>query len=479
MSSSHVFRSRHARTENRPRLPVPRDQAADARALDRLRTLPAGDRTVLLRGATVVTMDPAIGTLRGDVLIRGEVIAEVGGDLGRTVRDDTCVAVDATGTVVMPGFVDSHVHAWQGQMRGLAPAIDFPAYMDIVHGKLSPHYRPHDIYMGTVMTALQALDGGVTTIIDNFHNSRTYEHSEAAVEAVLDAGIRAVHAAGAPIGAPDHTALAENVLRLRNRYFSTEHQLVTLRLFDAAPTVPLWEFAKQHSLWMSHEMGAGLADNLAELNARELLTERHTFNHCFGTADSDWKLIADSGAQVNLAPRSDATFGLGPAHPPVDQALGHGIRPGLSMDNEISYGLDMFTEMQALLTGHRSRSFESARHGRAPRQLAISDVLEFATLRGAANAGLDHLTGSITPGKAADVILVSTSDLNTAPSNNVESTLVGFANRCNVDTVFVAGQVRKWRGRLVDVDLGRVRAVAEQSRDHVLAAAGLDSLRAG
>jgi cytosine/adenosine deaminase-related metal-dependent hydrolase len=470
---SRPFRSRHAHVSDRPLSPPVRDKATDAHTLHRLRATTNGDRTVLLRGGTIVSVDPTIGDLHGDLLIKGRTIAEVGPDLGRAAEDEACVVIDATGTIIIPGFVDSHVHAWAGQLRGLAPAIDFATYLNLTHRSLAPQYRPQDIYAGTLMTALQALDAGVTTIIDNSHNSRTPEHSEAAVEAVLDARIRAVHAAGAAMSGPSDDQLPEDVLRLRDQYSDSEGQLITFRLFEAAPTRRLWTFAQRHELWMSHELGPTLATDLAELQDAGLLTERHTFNHCYGLAESAWKLVADSGAQINLAPRSDANFGLGPAHPPVDHALGHGIRPGLSMDNEISYALDMFVEMQTLLTGHRSRSFEAALTGQASAQLTVAEVLEFATLGGAANAGLDHRIGSLAPGKDADLVMVSTTDFNTTPANTAHATLVGFANRSNVDTVFIGGEVRKWRGHLVGADLGLVRAMAERSRDDLLTGAGL------
>ncbi|MDF3312821.1 amidohydrolase family protein [Rhodococcus sp. T2V] len=433
------------------------------------------NRPILLQGGLVVSMDPRVGNLRGDVLIANGKIVAVAQSLSELATDHA-VVVDATGTIVMPGLVESHVHAWQGQLRGIAPAIDFGTYLDLIHHGLAHHYRPHDVYVGNFVTSLQALDGGVTTILDNSHNSRTPDHSNAAVEALRDTGIRAVHACGAAISGTTANAWPGDVLRLRDEYFSSEDQLLTLRLFDAYPDARAWQFAKDNDLWISHEMGGGgYVDNLPEMHAAGLLTDRHTFNHCFGTEDADWKLIADSGAQVNLNARSDAHFGLGPAHAPLTEAKKHGIRPGLSMDNEISYGLDMFVEMQTLLGLTRARTFEhNLSNPDSPiEQITIGEMLEYATLGGAANCNLDNKIGSLTPGKEADVILVRTTDFNTAPTNNVYATLVGFANRCNVDSVFVAGEVKKWNGHLVDHDLSALEAVSHASREHLFAAHGV------
>jgi 5-methylthioadenosine/S-adenosylhomocysteine deaminase len=141
------------------------------------------------------------------------------------------------------------------QLRGAAPALDFGGYLGFTAFGYGPHYRPHDNFTGTLATALVALDAGITTIVDNSHNSRTPEHSSAAVEALVDSGIRGVHASGAPVGAHLPTWPAD-VTRLRSEYFTSEDQLVTLRLFDVFPTAGLWEFARREGLWMSNEMGS-------------------------------------------------------------------------------------------------------------------------------------------------------------------------------------------------------------------------------
>lgn len=451
-----------------------RDHAADARALEELERTPVHDRRVLLEGGTIVSMDPVLGNLVGDVLIRGTVIAQVGPDLAATAVGDDTIVVDATGTIVMPGLVDSHLHAWAGQMRGLAPAVDFQTYMALTHAGVAGHYRPHDMYVGNLVTSLQCLDAGVTTILDNSHNARTADHSSAAVEALFDAGIRAVHASGAPRAGDWDEQWPADVTRLRDEYFASEDQLVNLRLFDGFPVPEVWELARNEGLWVSTEMGNHV-DNLADLHAKGLLTAEHTFNHCFRMSDDDWMLIRDTGVQVNVCPRSDASFGLGFGREPVRKALSLGIRPGLSMDNEISYGIDMFVEMQTLLLQQRAHTFEStfAEEPDVPDHLGLEEILEFATVRGAQNCNLGDKVGSLTAGKEADVVLVSTTDVSTFPLTNALATLVTFAGRGNVDTVLVGGEVRKWRGRLVGHDLAKVRRTVEASRDYLLSAQGL------
>jgi 5-methylthioadenosine/S-adenosylhomocysteine deaminase len=466
--------SRYAASPAGPAQPAPgRDTSADARTLAELRQ--PGGRPVLIKGAVILSQDPAVGDYAaGDILIRDGKIAQVGEDL--THQAGEAVVIDAARTIAVPGFVDAHVHAWEGQLRGTDPTLDFGAYLSFTAFGYGPHYRPHDNYVGTLATALVALDAGITTIVDNSHNSRTPEHSSAAVEALIDAGIRGVHASGAPVGADVPTWPAD-VIRLRSEYFTSEDQLVTLRLFDLYPSADLWEFARREGLWISSEMGShidNVADVLADLDANGLLTSDHAFNHCNFLPDQAWELIKRSGAAVNLAPRSDAAFGLGSGFPPIDQARAAGLVPGLSGDNEISYGLSMFTEMQMLLNKHRGSVFGRVMAGdqNPPDQLAPSDALRFATAGGAANAGLSHKAGSLTPGKDADIVLIRTTDVNTAPGTNAVATVTAFAHASNVDTVLVAGQVRKWRGKLTDHDMNAVAAQVLASRDYLFTASG-------
>ncbi len=429
---------------------------------------------ILIKGGCVLTRDPAIGDFEtGDVLVTGGKIAEVGPSIA---EHRGTVTLDAKDAIVIPGFVDAHVHAWEGQLRGTAPVLDFPAYMRYTRGGYGPHYRPHDNYVGTLATALVALDSGITTMIDNSYNNPTPEHADAAVEALLDSGIRAVYALGSPAEEPG-SGWAADALRLRKRYFSTEDQRLTLRLFSAGLAAELWKFARQESFWLSTEMGDHIPDvdaALKDMHDRGYLTARHTFNHCIHLSKQSWRLIADAGVTVNMGPRSDAAFGLGSGFPEIDAALAAGIRPGLSGDNELSYGLSMFAEMQALLIGHRSRTLERAHTAQgAPHHLTPSDAFEFATTGGAVNAGLSHWVGSLTPGKGADIVLIRTFDVNVAPASSALAAVTSFAHSGNVDTVLVGGQLRKFRGQLVNHDFAAVRAMTESSRDYLMAARGL------
>lgn len=427
---------------------------------------PRGD--LLIKKAAVITVDPDRGDFAvGDILIDGDVIAAVGPDIVPAGEPPT--VIDARGMIAIPGFVDSHVHAWEGQLRGQGPALDFRALMQLTALERGPRYRPQDNYCGTLLTALKALDSGITTIVDNSHNARTPAHAQAAVDALVDAGIRGVHAIGSPFGSElEH--VPATALALRD---NVANALLTIRLFAVHPTEQVWQFAKDEGFWVSTEFGphtAGLADLFADLGAKGLLTPEHALNHCYDLPDRVWQLIGDSGAVVNLAPRSTSTFGLGSAVPPVDRALAHAAAVGLSNDNELSYGLNMFAEMQALSLRYRSERFGRRRDGGddlPPDPLTPARLLQMATMGGAANAALSAQTGSLTPGKQADIVLIRSDDITSLSSADPTATIATIAQPGSVDTVLVGGRVRKRHGRLLDLDLDDLRCKQRESYAHI------------
>lgn len=421
------------------------------------------NRRFLLKGGTIISMDPQVGNfVKGDVLIQGKKIAAVGAQIAASAQ-----RIDATGMIVIPGFADPHRHAWEGQLRGLNPnAVTLADYNAYTHQGFGPYYRPHDMYVGNLATALGCIDAGITCIIDNSHNSRSSEHSDAAIQALFDSGIRAAHASGAPQFGEWDGQWPQDLARLKKTYFSSDDQLVTLRMFSAVNAAN-WTLARQLGLWTTTEGGGGTV--LPTVAAAGLLDNRHTFNHMGGTPDVNWQLIRNAGATVNVCPRSDPQYALSEGIPALQAALDHGMRPGLSVDNETSYSTDMFTEMRVAFFFQRGVRRNAIFNGapNPPAPITPKDVLEFATVRGVENAGLLHKAGTLTPGKEADIVLIRAEDLNTMPLANAYDTVVQQAHAGNIDTVFIGGQIRKWRGKLVDVDLRKLRDLVADSRQYL------------
>ncbi|MGP3947701.1 amidohydrolase family protein [Streptomyces sp. 7N604] len=452
--------------------------------LDQLRrTAGDPDRRILFTGATVVTMDPALRVLSsGDVLVEGATIAAVGHDLRAQGAAEGAVVVDAAGTILTPGFVDTHRHAWEAQLRRIMPDVDdLGAYVTTTLLGYAPAYRPEDMYIGTKLAALTAIDSGITTMLDFSHNSRTAAHSDAAVRALLDTGIRGVHAAMGPhFGSWDHQWPAD-VARLREQYGS---ELLTFRLAtlatdeiagpDLAYGPALARFARELGIGVSVDAVFGAPSSQAVLawEREGLLGPDLTLIHSTGLTSEAWRAIGASGTTIALAPTSDAQIGLESAIPAVDEALSVGVRPGLSIDVEVALASDMFTQMRALHAIQRMRAVNGA-YGtdREPVRIGTADVLDFATLQGARTNGLAHVTGSLTPGKQADLLVITAEELNNMPLNNPVGTVVLGSDARNIDTVLIAGQVRKFDGRVLDVDLAALRAEVTASRDHLLAQA--------
>ncbi len=441
----------------------------------------APGRRILLTGATVVSMDPAVGVLdKGDVLIEGDVIAAVAPDLRAQGSIADAVVIDAAGTIITPGFVDTHRHAWEAQLRRIMPDVDdLAGYVTSTLLGIAPVYRPTDMYIGTKLAALTALDSGITTMLDFSHNSRTAEHSDAAVQGLLDSGIRGVHAAMAPHFGDWDKQWPADLARLQDQYRSS---LLTFRLASlatdeiAGPALAygpdLARSARELGVGVSVDAVFGTASSQAVLAWEQagLLGPDVTLIHSTGLTGEAWKAIGETGTTIALAPTSDAQIGLESAIPAVDEALAVGVRPGLSIDVEVALASDMFTQMRALHAIQRMRAVNAV-YGteQEPSRIGVQDVLDFATLQGARTNGLADVTGSITVGKQADLLIIRAEDINNMPLNNPVGTVVLGSDTRNIDTVFVAGQVRKWNGQLLDVNVEALRVEVAASRDYVMA----------
>jgi len=430
----------------------------------------------LIQGATVLSMDGDIGNLvRGDILIEGSTIKAIGEHL--EVGD--AMVIDASGMIAMPGMVDTHRHSWEGQLRRINPnAATLEDYCNATHFSFAKYYRPADMYIGNLLSALGCIDAGITTLVDNSHNSRTGAHSDAAVEALLDAGIRAVHASGAPVaGEWDKAHWPGNLERLQEKYIKHgDNPLLSLAVM-AQLEPELWAEARRLGLPIITEFfGGGMAAQLPELHRKGLLRSDNIFNHCTALPDAGWEILREAGVRVNVCPRSDAHYGIEDGMFAMQSAQRHGISPGLSVDNETSYSGDMFMEMrvafylQRVMGMHQQRCCGEDHHPVVT--LPAHSLLKSATIDGAFCAGLQDKVGSLVAGKQADLILINAQDINLYPVGNAFGTVVHAAERSNVDTVMIGGRIVKRDGKVLGVDSERLRAAIDESREHLFAAAG-------
>lgn len=427
--------------------------------------------TTLFKGGTIVTMDDAIPNLStGDVLVEGDRIANIGTDL----QADDARVIDAAGHIVMPGLIDAHHHAWLGVMRRMMPDVDdLFAYIDVVAEQLGVHYRPLDMFLSTKLTAAASLDAGITTIIDACHNARSPEHTDAALEALEATGIRALHMVGAAMDKQaSSTHLPQDLERLALNW-NNEGSLVRAGLFGQL-NLDWWHVARELDMRILTEFIGDLAKLGPEFAQPGVLRTDNIFNHCTRLDQDTWGLLAAGGVNVTVNPRSDALFGFDDDSFAFQQAIDHGLTPALGIDLDTAFGSDMFGEMHMLFSQQRSamryRRFRGEENVPAP--ISAKQVLRAATSHGARAAGLEHEIGTLAPGKQADIIMVRTDDIAVFPVTNAIGTLVQAVERSNVDTVMVAGQLRKHAGELLDVDQAKLADEVNASREYLCAASG-------
>lgn len=437
-------------------------------------------RRVLVKGGAVLSMDPKVGDFdSADVLIEGKKIVAVGPNL----KADGAGVIDASGMIVMPGLIDTHHHEFETALRsfladGLLVADGKPHgeinYYDYILKKFSVVYRPEDVYTSILFGSLAQLDGGVTGVLDVSQIHHSPEHSDAAVKGLADAGRRS--AFGYFEGWGDKLKYPGDARRLVKEHFSSQDQLVTF-IMGGEIYIPGWEKAWEVGRELNvpvalHVLSVfGMVPTFDKMCKDGMLGPDNIFIHMTGMSEYSWDVVRDSGAHVSLAVPIEMTMRHGT--PPIMKALSLGIQPSLSSDVECTMTACMFTQMRSAMILQRMIVNERALNGETdlPEILTSRDVIRFATVEAAKGLHLDKKIGSLTPGKEADIILLDANHINTAPLNHVPGAVVTLMDRSNVDTVLVAGKVRKWRGSLLDVDLAKLRRELEASRDYIFKAA--------
>jgi cytosine/adenosine deaminase-related metal-dependent hydrolase len=446
---------------------------------------PYTDRTTLIKGGYVLTLDPELGDLPlTDVLIDGDKIAAIGRNLEVSPNANV---IDARNRIVMPGFVDTHRHTWQTPVRGVLPSCTLDQYFSGMLDNIGIQYRAEDVYIANLMGALECLNGGITTLLDWSHVNNTPEHADAAIAGLSEAGIRAVYAHGPPVGASTWWAYSskehpEDVRRIRKQYFNSDDQLLTLALAARAPgnTTPDvakhdWLLARDLGIRISVHVGMRLTgvhvNHIKTLHELGLMGPDTTYIHCTDSTDEELDLIAKSGGTASVAPYVEMLMGHGV--PPTGRLVARGVRPSLSIDVVSSVPGDMFTQMRTALVQERILAFTDTPDIAFAPTLTHRDVLEFATIVGAHACALDHKIGTIKTGKQADIILVRTDQVNVAPVIDPVATVVICADTSNIDTVIVGGRIVKHNGQLIRLDLPRLLDRLSNARDHLLSHAGV------
>ena len=439
----------------------------------------------LLRGGQVLSMDPDIGDLeQADVLIEDDRIAEI-----RPNIEADAEVIDASGRIVIPGFIDTHRHTWESAIRNCAPNATLDDYFVEVLDTFAPLYRPEDVYSSNLAGALECLNAGITTLVDWSHINNTPDHPDAAVSALQETGIRAQYAYGSA-----NTSLAkywfnsaevipgDDVRRIRDRYFSSDDGLLTLALATRGPgfcqddvVTAEWNLARELGIPVTVHVGMGrLAGRFAmveQLDRLGLLGPDITYVHCCYFSDHEWQRVKDTGGTISVAAQVELQMGHG--WPPVNKSYQFGLRPSLSVDVVTTVPGDMFTQMRAAFGAERARVNATCWEANTEvpdTMLTARQMLEMATINGAHVAGVEDRTGSLTPGKKADIVLINATDINVAPVIDPVAAVVLCADVSNIETVIVDGVVKKRDGRMV-ADVHHARDLVEAARDRLVQAA--------
>src|SRR5271163_1448272 len=436
---------------------------------------------LLLKGGLVVTVDESLGDLPdADVLIHDGVIVGIAPGLSTSIPD--AEVIDCTGRLVIPGFVDTHRHVWQGAIGAFTPQMTGAGYGPAVLSGISTRYEPEDIYAGALWGALQALDAGITTIADWAHNLRSAEHADANLKGLQESQIRGYFLYGGP-GPTSDTPNPPHPLdarRMRDKHFPAGmngrlRMGMALRgpcFTSAERNAEDFKFARELGLPISTHVGmAGTADAIIVLDRFGLLGSDVNYVNANMLTDKEFDLIAKSKGTISLTPSTDMLMQFG-TFPAIGPALQRGIRSGFGVDTICSCGTDIFSEMRLGLAAERSRANAPAlaRGEQVPTvDLHQRDMLRLATIDGARVWDMDDEIGSLTPGKQADVTVIDMRSPHLDGYGDPIATMVLGAGPADVETVIVGGDVIKRDGKLAGDNVDHALELMHAAREHLRA----------
>ncbi|HET9361514.1 MAG TPA: amidohydrolase family protein [Vicinamibacterales bacterium] len=492
-------------------------------------------RRILLRGGVVLSLDTKVGDFeRADVLIDGKRIAQIAPSVSAADAEviDCAGTIVMPGfitthhhqyetlqrSIIADGLLGG---AWPMESYGsvvqniwtagrIADPKD-PSRFIWDLGRVP--YDPEDCYISQLVACLSEISEGITTGTDTSQANHTPDHTDAMIKGLMDSGRRTVFAysggidrsaAGIPFeypGAMNDTT--KGIGRIAKTYFSSKDQLVTLGF--AGGTGPAFAGASYTGWQLGRSFGASLHNHVvgnpmgivnAAADARNGSDWSDvTFIHATrwqetpraqvgpgastypgGSRSRPWEICRERGAHISIAVLIEMQMRHG--MPPFQEALNHGILPSLSPDVDSNMTTDPFSLMRGAFCLQRALAndlaFTESNPGGLPiPQLVTSrQVIEMATIAGAASNRVLDKVGTLTPGKEADIVVLDARNINTWPMNNVPGTVVTMMNPRHVRDVLIAGRVVYWNRKHVGWDIERLLVQIEQARERVLARIG-------
>ena len=440
---------------------------------------------ILIRGGRLVTMvDGSPDEQPGDLLIQNGKIADI---LVGAAHPPGVEVIDAAGMIVLPGFVDTHRHTWQTQLRTVAADWTLFDYVVRMRSVYSAFYTPEDAYLGNLLGALEAINAGVTTVADHSHLVNSPEHADRLIGALEDSGVRAIFCYGFFVN-PRHNPFSQepgpgwrydDVRRIIKGRTSSDGNRVTVGVSPQEPEAVPPEIL-HNEIRLCREVGAqtismhvalgnydGGGRVVEKLGRAGLLGPDMLFVHGASLTPGELDAIASCGAGLSSTPETELQMGMG--QPIAFSARERGVRTSLGIDIVSNYAGDMFAQMRLALQSARALDNQRlAERHQAPRRLGlkVKDALLLATIGGSKALNLENRVGALEKGKAADIVLIRTDSISLTPSPDAIASVVLGAGVADVDTVIIDGVVRKRAGKLVGVDLplllGRLRESASR-----------------
>jgi 5-methylthioadenosine/S-adenosylhomocysteine deaminase len=425
----------------------------------------------IIRDAYVMTMDPQLGDIAdGHVHIRdGEIVA-----VGKDIQVPGLNVLSGRGMIVLPGMVDTHWHMWNTLLRSFAGEKPADGYFPrtAAYGKAM---TPEEMYQSTRLATADALYSGITTVHDYCHNVQSRDHAEADIRALRESGLRGRWSYGWPQGHPDSQKVDLPVLQGLHQGWGKIAGEGLLSLGFAwrglvRPSGPLppevyrpeFETAREMKLPISVHVGSAESakGQIEELGKQKLIGPDVQLVHGLSATPAEIKMAKDAGSVMSVSPKTELRIGYGLPH--LADLLDAGITTGISVDTLVLAGnanfFDILNTARILEKGRSHDEFK----------LSARRMLELGTIEGARSLGLDNKTGSLTPGKRADVIMVSTRSITMGVFTDPAQMIVEAAQPANIDTVIVDGRILKRAGVLT--------AISESEMVGAVAGA-LDSLR--
>ena len=441
----------------------------------------------LIRGATVITLDRQGDLPEADILVSGDLIQEI----APHIQADDAEVVSATGCIIIPGLINAHLHTWQTALRGVAANWTLLEYFQKMHAGLATVFAPEDLHIATLVGALNQLNNGTTTLVDWCHNNRTPAHNDAAIDGLLQSGIRAAffHGTPKPDPKPGETPFWEVPHpRAEVERLLKAHQGRALLSIGAAVLGPHYSTldVALHDFRMARDLGviaslhqgggpARTPEGWDTLQAEGLLGPHVNIVHGHALSDAQLKTFCDLGMSFSAAAESEMSQGHG--HPLTGRLRALGRAPSLGVDLESVMSGDMISQARIALGIQRSLDNVAyrAEYNTLPSTSTIParEALQWVTLEGARMLGQLDRIGTLAAGKQADLVMIRASDLNMQPVHDPVSSVVFQTSLANIDSVMVAGQWKKRHGQLLGVDLAPQLEILRASGRKITQALGL------